>query len=148
MKRKGEVLLSMKQFSREIGAPDAFVADISGQQIFKVKTFCNEIGSMLRALEKGTAKFYIGLLKEAVRKDMKDQDSPMVSWDYCIARRATIHNLTAKYNFKLHDSNQFTLTHAEETFPTFVNFDGTNRAKVFDELIERRKERPSIYRGL
>jgi hypothetical protein len=26
---------------------------------------------------------------------MKDQDSPMVFWDYCIERRARIHNLTA-----------------------------------------------------
>jgi hypothetical protein len=30
MKRKGEVLLAMKQFAKEIGAPDAFVADMSG----------------------------------------------------------------------------------------------------------------------
>jgi hypothetical protein len=31
MKRKGEVLLAMKQFAKEIGAPDAFVADMSGE---------------------------------------------------------------------------------------------------------------------
>jgi hypothetical protein len=30
MKRKGEVLLAMKQFTKEIGAPDTFVADMSG----------------------------------------------------------------------------------------------------------------------
>jgi len=53
-------------------------------------------------------------LKEAVRKDMKDQDSPMVFWDYCIERRARIHNLTAKANFKLHGSNPYTLTLGEE----------------------------------
>jgi hypothetical protein len=120
MKRKGEVLLAMKQFAKEIGAPDAFVADISGEQMSKVvKAFCNEIGSTLRALEEGTtwankAELYIGLLKEAVRKEMKDQDSPMVFWDYCIERRARIHNLTAKPNFKLHGSKPYTLTLGEE----------------------------------
>jgi hypothetical protein len=46
-------------------------------------------------LEKGTpcankAELYIGLLKEAGRKDVKNQDSPMVFWDYCIERRARI----------------------------------------------------------
>jgi hypothetical protein len=107
-KRKGEVLLAMKQFAKEIGAPHAFVADMSGEQISKeVKAFCNEIGSTLRALEEGTpwankAELYIGLLKEAVRKDMKDQYSPMVFWDYCIERRARIHSMTAKSNFKTH----------------------------------------------
>ena len=120
MKRKGEVLLAMKQFAKEIGAPDAFVADMSGEQMSReVKAFCNEIGSTLRALEEGTpwankAELYIGLLKEAVRKDMKDQDSPMVFWDYCIERRARIHNLIAKSNFKLHGSNPYTLTIGEE----------------------------------
>jgi hypothetical protein len=120
MKRKGKVLLAMKQFANEIGAPDAFVADISGEHMSKeVKAFCNEIGSTLRALEEGTpwankAELYIGLLKEAVRKDMKDQNSPMVFWHYCIERRARIHNMTAKSNFKLHGSNPYTLTLGEE----------------------------------
>jgi hypothetical protein len=93
---------------------------MSGEQMSKeVKAFCDEIGSTLRALEEGTpwankAELYIGLLKEAVRKDMKDQNSPMVFWDYCIERRARIHNLTAKPNFKLHGSNPYTLTLGEE----------------------------------
>jgi hypothetical protein len=52
MKRKGEALLAMKQFAKEIGARDALVADMSGEQMSReVKAFCNEIGSMLRALE-------------------------------------------------------------------------------------------------
>jgi hypothetical protein len=100
--------------------PDAFVADMSEEQTSKeAKTFCNEIGSTLRASEEGTpwankAELYIGLLKEAVRKDMKGQDSPMVFWDYCIERRARVHNLTAKSNFKLHGSNPYTLALGEE----------------------------------
>ncbi len=59
------------------------------------------IGTTLRALEEGTpwankAELYIGLLKEAVQKDMKEADSPMVLWDYCVQRRALVHNFTAK----------------------------------------------------
>ena len=120
MKRKGEVLQAMKQFAKEIGAPDAFVADMSGEQHSKeVKAFCHDIGTTLRALEEGTpwankAELYIGLLKEAVRKDMRESDSPMVFWDYCVERRARIHNLTAKSNFKLHGSNAHTVTTGEE----------------------------------
>jgi hypothetical protein len=93
---------------------------MSGEQMSKeVRVFWNEIGSTLRALEKGTPwtnkiELYIGLLKEAVRKDMKNQDSPMVFWDYCIERRARIYKLTAKSNFKLHGSNPYTLTLGEE----------------------------------
>ena len=120
MRRKGEVLQAMKQFAKELGAPDAFVADMSGEQMSsEVKIFCNEIGSSLRALEEGTpwankAELYIGLMKEAVRKDMKEANSPMVFWDYCIERRARIHNLTAKSNFKLHGSTPYTITTGEE----------------------------------
>jgi hypothetical protein len=96
------------------------VADMSGEQMSKeIKAFCNEIGSTLRALEECTpwankAELYFGLLKEAVMKDMKDQDSPMVFRDYCTERRARIHNLAAKSNFKLHGSDPYTLTLGEE----------------------------------
>ena len=55
IKRKSEVLLAIKKFSKEIGAPDSFVADMSGDQMSsEVKKFCNDIGTTLRALEEGT----------------------------------------------------------------------------------------------
>ena len=120
MLRKGDVPLAMKQFAKEIGAPDAFVADMSGEQMSPaVKQFVTEIGSTLRALEEGTpwankAELYIGLLKEAVRKDMRESNSPMVFWDYCVERRARIHNLTAKPRFSLHGSNPHNWTMPEE----------------------------------
>jgi hypothetical protein len=65
-------------------------------------------------LEEGTpwatkAELYIGIIKEAVQKDMKASDCPIVFWDYCVKRRARINNLTAKDNFKLHGSNAYTL---------------------------------------
>ena len=44
MKRKSEVLLAIKQFAKEIGAPDSYVADMSGEQMSsEVKKFCNNI---------------------------------------------------------------------------------------------------------
>ena len=51
------------------------------------------------------AEVYIGLLKEAVRKYMKDSDNPLKFWDYCTERRVLINNLTAKGLHKLQGSN-------------------------------------------
>jgi hypothetical protein len=55
LRRKGEVLQAIKQFAKGIGAPDAFIADMSGEQMSReVKKFCNDIGTTLRASEEGT----------------------------------------------------------------------------------------------
>ena len=78
MKKESEVHLAIKQFPKEIGAPDSFVADMSGEQMSsEVKKFCHDIGTTLRGLEEGTpwsnkAELYIELIKEAVRKDMHE----------------------------------------------------------------------------
>ena len=120
MKKKSEVLLAIKQFAKEIGAPDSFVADMSGEQMSsEVKKFCNDIGTTLKALEEGTpwsnkAELYIGLIKEAVRKDMRESNSPLCLWDYCVERRARINNLTAKNVFNLHGSTPHTVTTGDE----------------------------------
>ena len=120
MKKKSEVLLAIKQFAKEIGAPDSFVTDMSGEQMSsEVKKFCNDIGTTLRALEEGTpwsnnAELYIGLIKEAVRKDMGESNSQLCFWDYCVERRAMINNLTAKNAFRLHRSTPHTLTTGDE----------------------------------
>jgi hypothetical protein len=84
MKSRSEVPLAMKQFAKEIGAPDAFVCDAAREQISAdVRDFCHKIGSSLRVLEEGTlwancADLYIGLLKEAVQKDICESGSPLV----------------------------------------------------------------------
>eukprot|EP00957_Ditylum_brightwellii_P027921 2109019-Ditylum_brightwellii.AAC.1 len=89
MKSKSEVEQAVKQFAKEIGAPDAIVCDASGEQMKKpLKRFLSEIGTTLQILEEGTlwankAKLYIGLLKEAVCKDMKASNCPLAFWDYC-----------------------------------------------------------------
>ena len=121
MKSKSEVIHAVKQFAKAIGAPEAIIADASKEQTKKneLKQFLNSIGTELRVLEEGTpwanlAELYIGILKEAVRKDMCESDSPMVFWDYCIERRARINNLTAKDNFKLHGTTPHQVTTGDQ----------------------------------
>ena len=126
MHRKSEALQALKQFAKEIGAPTSIIADMSGEQMsHDVQKFCSDIGTTLRALEEGTpwsnkAELYIGLLKEAVRKDMGESNSPMILWDYCVERWARINNLMAKDNFKLHGTTPHTATMAEEGDISFL----------------------------
>jgi hypothetical protein len=108
MKKESEVLQAVKQFAKAVGAPEAIISDAAGaQKSNDLRQFCHEIGTTLRVLEENTpwankAELYIGLLKEAVRKDMKESDCPLALWDYCVERRARINNLTARNLFSLH----------------------------------------------
>lgn len=58
------------------GAPDAIIADPSGEQLSgPLRQFCNEISTTVRTLEHGTrcdnrATLYIGLMKEATLNDI------------------------------------------------------------------------------
>ena len=120
MKKASEVLQAIKQFVKAIGAPDAIICDASKAQTSnKVRQFCNDIGTSLRVLEEdipwaNKAELYIGLIKEAVRKDMKASESPLPFWDYCMERRARINNLTAKHLFSSHGSSAYTALTGEE----------------------------------
>ena len=103
-------------FCKDVGVPLSLVADPHpSQKSFKVRRFCDQIGTTLRLLEKSTqwenrAELYIGLLKEAVRKDLRASDAPMVLWDYCIQRRALIHNVTPRNLFQNNGMNPHTIT--------------------------------------
>ena len=114
MKSKSDVLQAVKQFAKDVGAPEALICDAAREQkSAEVRKFCHEIGTTLRVLEEGTpwankAELYIGLVKSAVGKDMKESDCPLVFWDYCVERRARINNLTARNLFQLHGSNPYT----------------------------------------
>ena len=77
------------------------------------------VPATLHVLEEGTpwankTKLYIGLIKEAVRKDIKDSDCPLAFWGYCVERRARINNLTAKDLFTLHGTNAHTALVGED----------------------------------
>ena len=103
-------------FCKEIGVPINIVADPHpSQKKPSVRRFCDQVGTTLRLLEKSTqwanrAELYIGLLKEAVRKDMRASNAPMVLWDYCIQRRAKIHNVTPRNLFQNDGLSPFTAT--------------------------------------
>ena len=129
MCRKHDVLAAVKQFAKDIGAPDAIICDAAPEQkSADLKRFLNTIGTTLRVLEEGTpwsnrAELYIGLLKESTRKDMKASNAPLAFWDYCVERRARINNLTAKNLFQLHGSNPHTdLLHEEGDISNLCQF--------------------------
>ena len=106
MKTQEEFQTALHWFCKQIGVPISLIVDAhKAQTSSKVKRFCDQIGTTLRILEKGTpwanrAELYIGLLKEAVRKDMRASNSPMVLWDYAIERRALIHNAVPRPLFQ------------------------------------------------
>lgn len=130
MKSKKDVPKAMKAFAKEVGAPDAIICDAAREQISQeVRTFCSKIGTALRVLEKDTpwanrAELYIGIIKEAVRRDMKDSDCPLVFWDYCAERRARINNLTARDLFQLESRNpHFSITGEEGDISNLCQFE-------------------------
>jgi hypothetical protein len=120
MKSNAKVLQAVKEFAKEIGAPEAIMCDMARKQMLHaLKRFCHEIGATLKVLEEGTpwlnkAKLHVGLIKEAVRKDMKESDCPLAFWDRCVERRACVNNLTAKNIFTLHGSNPHAALTGEE----------------------------------
>ena len=112
MKSKSEIPEAIKAFAKEIGVPTALILDPEGTQRSKlIDKITKEMGCKLKFLEKQTqwanlAELYIGLMKKAVLRDMKEKDSPLIFWDYCAERRAKINNLTAKRNLlQLQGSN-------------------------------------------
>ena len=120
MKSKSEVLQAVKQFAKEVGAPDAIISDAAREQkSTDLKKFCQSVGTSLRILEEGTpwsnkAELYIGIMKESVRKDMKDSGAPLPFWDYCVERRARVHNMTASNLFQVHGANPHTAVLSEQ----------------------------------
>ena len=85
-------------FCKQVGFPVSLVVDGHLSQASPtVRRFCDQFGTTFRVLETGNpwanrAELYIGLLKEAVRRDMRQSNSPISLWCYCIEQRAKIHN--------------------------------------------------------
>jgi hypothetical protein len=79
------------------------------QMKHKVRDFCHQIGTTICILEAITqwanyAELYVGFIKE----DTWMMNSPLVLWDYCMERRAIIHQVTARKLFQLHGTNSHT----------------------------------------
>ena len=129
MWKQSEVALDLKMFSKEIGAPNAIICDAAREQISQaVRDFCYKIRTSLRVLEEVTpwenrSEIFIGLLKEAVRKELKELDSPIAFWDYCAEYRARVNNLTAHNMFQLEGRNlHFSVTGEDDNISNICQF--------------------------
>ena len=86
MKHVNEFSKALNLFSKEVGVPEAIIADSHKCNKSKeVKLFCHKIGTTLRIFEGSTqwanrAELYVGIFKEDVRKYMMDENSPLVFW--------------------------------------------------------------------
>lgn len=116
MSKRSSFKDALKLFCKEVGVPLSLVLDPSGEARNKdVKSFCHKVGATLKLLQESTqwanrAELYIGIFKEAVRQDLRRSNAPLVLWDYCMERRAKIHNLTPKSLFQLNSLNPHTAT--------------------------------------
>ena len=103
-----------------MGVPEAIISN--SHKCYKskeVRQFCHKIGTTLRVLEGSTqwanrAELYVGLFKEAVSKDMLQENPPLVFCKYCAERRAAITNMTAKDLFQLQGQTPHFATFDEE----------------------------------
>jgi hypothetical protein len=107
MKSQSEFQDALHWFCKQVGVPVTMVMDghMSMSKNSNVKRFSHQVGMTIRVLERNTpwanrAELYIGLLKEAVRKDLRSTNAPMVLWDYALERRALIHNLVPRQLFQ------------------------------------------------
>jgi hypothetical protein len=120
MKRQQDYVLALKQFAKDVDAPDVLVCDPHPAQTKQeVREFCTQVGTTLKVLEAETqwanrAKLYIGLMKEATRKGMHSLGSPLVLWDYCMECWALIFHITAKKLFQLNGTNPHMMTFGTE----------------------------------
>ena len=88
MKKEADCILSLKEFAKDVGAPDVLTCDSARTEKKRdVKDFCTQIGTTLHILEAKTqwanwAEHFCGLVKEATRKDLRCSGCPIVQWDY------------------------------------------------------------------
>ena len=83
MKVKIEIINAFKAFAKANGVPTALILDPEGtHRSDALQKAANDMHLLLKFLERRTqcanlVELYIGLLKEAVQKDIKDSDSPL-----------------------------------------------------------------------
>ena len=107
MEAERDLHLAFKYVFKEYGVPESMIVDGAKSQVQgKTKELCNMAQCEIRELEKDTpaanrAERAIQSLKNDTKKDMSRTNSPLIFWCYCIERKATIHQLSAKNNFYL-----------------------------------------------
>ena len=89
-------------FCKEVGVPQSLLVDPSGDRSSnKVKKLYHQVGTSLRIISlriieeppkwANRANLYIGLFKEAIRKDMREANIPLVFWDYTVLTGGPSH---------------------------------------------------------
>ena len=97
MSKKSDAHQAVKRIFKEYGVPPALIYDAAREQIFgEVRVICQQAGSELTYLEKGThnanrAEREIATLKQGTRSDLHDNGSPADFWCYALERRAAIN---------------------------------------------------------
>jgi hypothetical protein len=120
MQSQSEFKNALHLFCKEVGVPTTLVMDAHKAQCNNdTRRFCHQVGTIMRVLEQGTpwanrAELYIGLLKEAVRQDLRQSNAPTVLWDYCLERRAAIHNAVPRPLFQNNGSTPYEATFGEQ----------------------------------
>ena len=80
IKSVSEFLKALKMFAKEVGVPEAMIANSHKfHKSEEVRQFCHKIGTTVRVLEGSTqwanrSELCVGLFKEAVRKDMLQEN--------------------------------------------------------------------------
>ena len=107
MRKEADANHAYRQFFKRVGVPEAIICDGAKAQVQgETRKLCNNVGTTIRQLERDTpwsnrAELYVGLIKRAIKKEMKIMDSPLALWDYCAQRCAAVNNVTAKKLFQL-----------------------------------------------
>jgi hypothetical protein len=76
MKKEAQSFLALKEFSKDVGAPDVLVCDLAKtQRKREVNDFCTQIGTTLNIPEAETqwanwSELWVGLVKESTCKDI------------------------------------------------------------------------------
>ena len=76
-RNKYDILSALKQFTKEIGVPEAVICDGSGEQTdIEVNKCCGYIGTTLRILEEGTpwSNIIIHRLNKGVCKERYERN--------------------------------------------------------------------------
>ena len=116
-----KIAQALKRYFKEVGVPSHLICDQAREQVRgDARILCNEAGCHVIELEKGTpaanrAERAIKILKDGVKKDMFEADSPLNLWCYCVERRADIINSTVRTNHLLQNQTPHTKLTAQPT---------------------------------
>jgi hypothetical protein len=104
MHKRSDLPLAMKSLFKQVGVPPAIICDGAREQVKgETRKLLNQVNCDIRELEAASpwsnrAELFIGIVKNDIKKDLKDSNCPMNLWDYCAQYRAQILSATARPN--------------------------------------------------